>query len=260
MFSIIIIAALLYVGICLLMYLQQERLLFFPTKLDQNFQFNYANVEEVFLPVEGGKYIHGLYFSNNLQPKGVVLYFHGNAGALDSWGKVADDFLPLGDDVLVMDYRTYGKSQGKLSEQNLFDDAQLAYDHLLKKFDAKDIVIYGRSIGTGIATHLAANNVCKALILETPYYNLYDVVKNHFRFIPKKNLLRYHFKNDEYIRKVKSQVYIFHGTADNIIPLESGLKLKPFIGEDNFITIPNANHHNIGQFAVYHQKLKEILE
>jgi len=260
LFSIVILLVVFYLVICLLLFLMQEQFIFFPTKLPQDYVFNYPNATEVFLPIKDNQHIHGLYFSNNEQPKGVVLYFHGNAGALDSWGNVANNFLPLGYDALVMDYRTFGKSQGKLSEQNLYDDAQLAYDYLLKKFKAENIVIYGRSIGTGVASNLASNNMCKTLILETPYYDLYDVVKNHFKAIPKKGLMRYHFKNNEHLAKVKVPVYIFHGTRDDVISIESGLKLKPLMDEDNFIIVPNANHNNIGQFAIYHEKLSEILE
>lgn len=258
--TIVGILLVLYVTVCALMYFKQEWFLFLPDKLPQDFEFSYPNASEVFLPIENGQHIHGLYFSEMEKAKGVVLYFHGNAGALDKWGVVADNFLLLGYDVLIMDYRTYGKSQGKLSEQSLFKDAQLAYDHLRKNFAARDIVIYGRSIGTGVATQLASNNLCKTLLLETPYFNLYDIVKNHFKFIPKKNLLRYNFRNDQYIKKVDSPIYIFHGTADRVVPFESGIKLEPFILEDHFIIIQNANHHNIGEYPIYHQKLKSILQ
>jgi len=249
----------LYLSVCTLMYFKQEWFIFLPDKLPQDFKFNYPNASEVFLPIENNQHIHGLYFSNQKQPKGVILYFHGNAGALDKWGIVAEDFLPLGYDMLIMDYRTYGKSQGELSEQNLFNDAQLAYDYLSKNFAGDNIVIYGRSIGTGIATQLASKNLCQTLLLETPYFNLYDIVKNHFTWVPKKNLLRYNFSNNEHIKNVNSPVYIFHGTVDKVVPIESGIKLKPLIPENHFIIIKNANHHNISQYVEYHQKLKSIL-
>lgn len=159
--TIIGIFLVLYVTVCSLMYFKQELFLFLPDKLPQDFEFSYPNATEVFLPIENNQHIHGLYFTADQKAKGVVLYFHGNAGALDKWGLVADNFAPLGYDVLIMDYRTYGKSQGKLSEQNLFNDAQLAYNYLRKNFGARDIVIYGRSIGTGIATHLASKTYAK---------------------------------------------------------------------------------------------------
>jgi len=257
--TIIGILLLLYISICVLMYFKQEWFLFLPDKLPQDFKFNYPNTHEVFLPIENNQHIHGLHFSNQKQPESVILYFHGNAGALDKWGVVAEDFLPFGYDILIMDYRPYGKSQGDLSEQNLFTDAQLAYDYLRKNFSPNDIVIYGRSIGTGIATHLASKNLCKALVLETPYFNLYDIIKDHFTWIPKKNLMRYQFRNDLHVKKVNSPVYIFHGTADRVVPFKSGIKLKPLIPENNFMVIENANHHNIGQFVEYHQKLESIL-
>ncbi len=259
MITILSILLILYATLCLVMYFKQEWFIFLPDKLPQEFEFSYPNANEVFLPIENNQHIHGLYFSDVEQPKGVILYFHGNAGALDKWGIVAEDFLPHSYDVFIVDYRTYGKSEGSLSEEHLFNDAQLAYDYLSKKFEPKNIVIYGRSIGTGIATHLASKNNCKTLILETPYYNLYDIVKNHFRLIPKKNLLRYNFRNDIHLKNVNSPVYIFHGTADRVVPFNSGVKLKPFINPEHFVIIPNANHHNIGQYPIYHQTLNNIL-
>lgn len=265
--TVIAFAVILYVLICMAVYFKQELFIFLPDKLPKDHQFiNYPNAKEVYFDIEDNKQIHGLYFNTQNTPmgaekaKGVVLYFHGNAGSLEKWGQVAPDFLPLGYDVLVMDYRTYGKSEGKLSEQNLFSDAQLAFNYLKQNFNERDIVIYGRSIGTGIATYLAANNKCKALILETPYYNLMDLAKNYFKWLPKKNLLKYPFRNDLHIKQVNSPAYIFHGTADKIVPLESGLKLEPFLEDGNFTVIQNANHHNISSFEVYHLKLKTILK
>ena len=137
------------------LYFFQEKLLFLPTKLEQDykFQFNYP-FEELFLKTDEEAVINAIHFKVK-KPKGVILYFHGNAGDLSRWGNITEYFVDKDYDVLVMDYRTYGKSTGKLSEDAFYKDAQFCYDYLLKQYSEEDISLYGRSLGTGIASYLA---------------------------------------------------------------------------------------------------------
>jgi len=262
--STIIILAVALIAIYLiavaLLYFKQELFIFRPDQLSDNYQFEYNNATELNFNTPNNGKINGLLFKQiNSSSKGIILYFHGNAGALDRWGYVAQELMPYGYDVLIIDYRGYGKSKGKLSEQNLFSDAQYCYDFLAKDYKSDDIVIYGRSIGTGIATHLAANNKARTLILETPYFNLFDIVKDYFKLIPKKMLLKYTFSNNQYIRKVNYPIFIFHGTNDKVIPIESALKLQPIASNSEITIIEGANHHNISTYQKYHQKMKSIL-
>ena len=104
------------------------------------------------------------------------------------WAWVYQNFVNLNYDVLVLDYRKFGKSTGNWSEENFINDAQYVYNELKKNYKENEIVIYGRSIGTGIATQLAANNQPKALILETPYYNIEDLAKRMLPIFPVKYL------------------------------------------------------------------------
>lgn len=160
---------LIYVMISASLYFLQEKLIFLPTPLEQEYVFKFEHdFEEVFLSAADGAVINALHFKAN-DPKGIVLYFHGNAGNLSRWGEITGFFVDLDYDVFVMDYRTYGKSTGDLSEQVLYDDAQMCYDHVLKHYKASDISIYGRSLGTGMATFLASKNEARQLILETPF-------------------------------------------------------------------------------------------
>ena len=142
----------------------QEKLIFRPITLPQDFVYNFSNpFEELFLKAEDGAVINALHFKKE-NPKGIILYFHGNAGNLARWGKITEFFVEKDYDVLVMDYRTYGKSTGKLSEQALYSDAQMCYNYVLKQYEESEIIVYGRSLGTGMATYLASNNNPKQLI------------------------------------------------------------------------------------------------
>ena len=147
-----------YVFICLMAYVGQRKLLLYPEKLPQNYPFRFDTpFEELFLKVDEEVTLNALYFEHKSHDKqGVVLYLHGNAGSLAGWGDVASDFVGLGYDVLLVDYRGFGKSTGQLySEKDLFADAQFCYNYLTSKYTADEIVIYGRSLGSGPASYLA---------------------------------------------------------------------------------------------------------
>lgn len=245
-----------------MLYFLQEKLIFLPTKLpvDHSYSFD-AKFEELFLDAPDGARLNALQFHAE-NPKGLILYFHGNAGDLSRWGEIVMPLMDLGYDVLVMDYRGYGKSTGKLSEKALYQDAQLFYDHALKTYREKDIVVYGRSLGASIATQLASNTNPKKLILETPFYSLLETARERFPFLPAKQLLKYRMPSFEYIQRVKMPVVIFHGTKDNVISYESGKKLFESIphARKKMYTIENGGHNNLSDFKVYWEGIKMELE
>jgi alpha-beta hydrolase superfamily lysophospholipase len=243
------------------MYFFQEKILFRPTTLAQDYRYSFNHTfEELFLQSEDGAIINALHFKAE-DSKGAVLYFHGNAGDLSRWGTITEYFVKLNYDVLVMDYRTYGKSTGVLNEQALYNDAQLCYDKLKESFTENQITIYGRSLGTAIATKMAATNSPKQLILETPYYSIIDVAKMRFPFMPVTYLMNYELPTHKFINNVQCPIYMFHGTEDYVVPFKSGEKLFKAAPKDRttFVTIKNARHNNLIDFDLYHQQIKVIL-
>jgi len=204
--SVLIIIVVVLLG---LIYVYQEKLIFFPEKVPANTKYTFPQrFKEIYLPTPDGATIHALHFRSS-QPKGVILYFHGNTGSLRSWGYLASDLLLYDYDVLMPDYRSFGKSTGKLSQTALYQDAQLTYNYLKKEYPENKIIIFGRSVGTGVATKLAADNNARLLILETPFYNFADVAKTHYSFLPASLLLRYTFRSDKFLPKVSCPVFIF---------------------------------------------------
>ncbi|EDP72231.1 hydrolase with alpha/beta fold protein [Flavobacteriales bacterium ALC-1] len=250
----------LYVMIGSALYFFQEKLLFLPTTLKQDYQYQFNNnFEELFLKTDKDATINALYFKAK-NPKGVILYFHGNAGDLSRWGTITEYFVEMNYDVLVMDYRTYGKSVGKLSEQALYNDAQFCYNYLLKKYSETEITLYGRSLGTGIASYLASKNKPKQLILETPYYSILDVAEHRFPMFPVKKLLKYNFPTYKYLPKANCLISIIHGTDDSVVPYSSGKKLSDLKLQNlDFITVKGGDHNNLIEFEEYHQTIKTIL-
>lgn len=257
--------ALAYVGVCLFYWLAQERFIFIRFRLPQDFRFKFRAGhpphEERWLRPGPGVVLHALYFKAP-QPKGVVLYFHGNTGSLRRWGRRANRFTQLGYDVLMPDPRGYGKSRGRLSEPALHADAQAWYDELRKDWAQERIVVYGRSLGGGLATPLAARNRPKALVLETPFANLRDVARHYSVLLPYRLLLRYPFRNDRAVEGVQCPVLIMHGRRDSVVPYTSALKLYaavPATVHREMVTFPRGHHSDLPRFPDYQAKLREWL-
>lgn len=251
----------IYVVIGASLYFNQEKLLFLPTTLpdDYSYDFSYP-FEEIFLNTDGGV-INMVHFKTEA-PKGVILYFHGNAGDLSRWGTITEYFVEKQYDVLVMDYRTYGKSKGALNERAFYSDAQYCYDYLKGYYEEGNIIVYGRSLGTGMAVFVASNNSPKQLILETPYYSIVDIAQSRFPIFPVKWLLNYKFESFRYMQNVTCPITIFHGTNDRVIPYSSAEKLFKVSskGKKNFITINGGNHNNLRNYKEYQNKIDDLLK
>ena len=253
-----------FLGFALLMmglYTLQEKMIFLPEKLEPDFQFQFEQpFEELFFTARDGAKLNALHFKAQA-PKGIIVYFHGNAGNLERWGNIVQFFVEKDWDVLVMDYRTYGKSIGELSEDTLFSDTQLFYNYANKHFSENRIIIYGRSLGCAMATYTATKNNPLHLILEAPFYDLHDIARRRVPIIPLKPLLKYHFKNNENIKQVNCPIVIFHGTEDKIVPYDSGERLFKEITSNSkdFITIREGGHNNLIEFNEYRSKMEHIL-
>ena len=244
-----------YMAIASLLYLFQEKFIFLPSQLEQGYTYSFDEpYEEFYLEAKDGAKLNALHFRTSV-PQGVLLYFHGNAGDLSRWGEIVTYFVQKNYDVIIMDYRTYGKSTGNLSEEHLFSDADLFYEYALKHYDEKDITVYGRSLGAAIATQLSSNRNPKKLLLETPFYNLTDGAQNRFPWLPIKLLLKYRFESNRYIKNVSCPVAIFHGTEDSVVPYTSGRKLFDTIENEQktFYQIENGDHNNLIEFSAFHE-------
>lgn len=253
--------AVIYSLIILGLYFFQEKLIFQGASLPQDYQFDIGvPFDEVYLRTTDSAVVHGVLLKC-ANPKGAILYFHGNRGNISRWGNLAAYFSKFNYDVLVVDYRGYGKSYGERTEQTLHADAKLAFEYLKTKYNQDNIIIYGRSLGTGIATRLASTVDPKYLILETPYDDFGEMMFKRMGILPSRNLLRYHFRSIRYIGKVPCPVFIFHGTEDDIVPIEYGKNLANAADRNllRFIVIEGGEHNNLSTFDDYNKKMKQIL-
>lgn len=255
------ILLLVYILICTLVYFFQEKLIFFPNKLPAAYSFNFDQpFEEITVKADKHVDLKGLLFKTE-GSKGVILYLHGNAGSLKTWSKVAPLYTNLCYDVLIVDYRGFGKSGGEIeSQQQLYNDMQLFYNLLLKRYPENKIIVLGYSIGTGPAAWLASENNPRMLILQAPYYNLTDMMQNLYPFLPA-FILKYKFSTNEYLAQCKMPVVLFHGDKDEVIYYGSSVRLSKLLKQgDQFITLPGARHNGMTDNEEYIEHMQEILE
>jgi pimeloyl-ACP methyl ester carboxylesterase len=251
-------------GIVLLsvfVYFFQEKFIFKPEKLKQDFKFNYdIPFEEYFFDIEPGVRINGLHFFRE-NPKGLILYFHGNTRSIKGWARYAKDFYRFDYDVVLLDYRGFGKSTGKRSEKEMLNDMQFIYEKLRDKYHEDHLIVYGRSMGSGFATKLAADNNPRFLILDAPYYSFLKVVERFLPILPVRIVLRFHLRTDKWIKQVNCHTYIIHGTKDFLIPILHSEKLQKLNPRKiTLIRIEGGYHNNLPSFDMYHNFIRDILK
>lgn len=251
----------LYLLVLLVVWMGQERFIFQPTRLPQNFTFSFrAEVRECAIATADGQTLSGLYFSTPKPTQGAVLYFHGNRGDLSRWGDMHAPFTQRGYDVLIIDYRGYGKSTGTPSEKGLYQDAEAALEWLLQHHAQEDILFYGRSLGSGVAAYLATQHSPKALLLETPYDAMPSVIQHQVLLPLPGRIFRHNFPTHHYLKRVECPVYVFAGSQDQLIPLQLSRRLQPLLRNPaHFILIEGAGHRNISDFKVYEFQLDRLL-
>jgi len=258
--NIFIILIGFYVLLCLSLYVFQEKIIFFPEKLPADYMFQFEeDFEEFKIRTDDNKLINALLFKAD-STKGLIFYLHGNAGSLKSWGYSAPTYTAFGYDVIMLDYRGYGKSEGSIRSQvQLFADNQLVYDHIKKRYGEENITIFGYSIGSGLAARLASENHPSQLILQAPYYNMEDMLYTHYPIFPS-FLLRYTIETNTYLKDTNMPITIFHGKKDNIIPIKSSIKLKnDFTNKIQLYSFEGLGHNGFLNSEQYNKALKSVL-
>lgn len=250
----------LYAVLCVLFYFGQDLFFFRPERLPNWFTYQYPfPFSEVNFDMEDGGVVNALHFKvpNRL---GVVFYIKGNSRSIKGWGKFAKDFVGKGFDFFIMDYRGFGKSKGRRTENILYGDLQQVYKWLATQYEEEQIVLYGRSLGSGLATRIASWNTPRMLILDCPYYSfLYHIGRYGF-FLPIRWLLRYHIRTDRFMVKVSVPVFILHGRKDRLIPYRQSEMLRADApAKIQLYPIEGAGHNNLPAFPQYHDLLYDIL-
>lgn len=256
------VVIILYCGVGIALYYLQEKLMFHPESLPYNYAFKFEiPFKEVNIAMNANDNLNLVqFFPSAMQTRGVVLYFHGNRGNINRYAKYAANFTRNGYEVWMPDYPGYGKTTGKLSEENLYKQANEVYKLANSKYKEDSIIVYGKSLGSGIAAWVASKKKCKRLILETPYYSMADLLGYYAPIYPTNSMTHFKLPTFQYLQEILEPVTIFHGTDDGVVPYSSGKKLTKFFKPgDEFITIKNGSHNNLNDFPLFHQKLDSLL-
>jgi uncharacterized protein len=243
----------------IIIFLIQDLILFHPKQLAATYKFSF---DQPFIEhnIEGanGRNLNILQFTVAAK-KGTILFFHGNMQHVEHYKKYIPFFTNLGYEVWMPDYPGFGKSTGKRTEEAITKDAQIVYDLATKQTLPDSIIIYGKSIGTGVAAQLASVKSCRRLILETPYYSIAALAKHYFPIYPVALLSNYHFPTNQYLKKIIAPVTILHGTADEVIPFGQSKKLKEEHPAVQLIEIDKGKHNNLLSFPQFKKSIDSLL-
>lgn len=246
------------------MYYLQDKLLFHPVALAAETAYHFPErFTETDIDIDKETKINLVQFLpvNDTAAKGVVLYFHGNKENINHYHQYATTFTRNQYEVWMPDYPGYGKSTGNFSEQALYDLALQVYKKARAKYRPDQIILFGKSMGTGIAAQLASIRDCKELILETPYYSFTSLVRLAAWMYPVSVLSHYKIPTHEYLTKVTAPVTIFHGTRDWTIPYFHATRLRAVLKpSDQFVTIEGGGHNNLFTYPEVQRKLDSLLQ
>jgi alpha-beta hydrolase superfamily lysophospholipase len=253
------ILVVLFVAIQVGIYFFQEKLIFYPEKLPAEFVFK-SEMPFSEMSIPSGDAMLSVLRYRVKDPKGMIVYYHGNAGSLRTWTEVGDRLARLGYDVLIFDYRGFGKSVGRYqSEDDLLEDGRTILGLARKEYPDSKIVIFGRSLGTGIATRMASEFRPKLLILESPFLSALSRGQQSFPFVLP-FLMKYPLRSDLYASKVTCPVFIAHGTEDEIIPYASGEALThKFNPAPSFLTVKGGHHNDLWDYPDYRAFIEKAL-
>jgi pimeloyl-ACP methyl ester carboxylesterase len=251
------IAATALVGLLGLVYLHQEKLLFFPQRLAQDFTLPIPDLEQVAIHVEGATLV--AIHLKLPQPKGVIFFLHGNAGNVADWIGDPQLYRAANLDLFMVDYRGYGKSSGRIeSEAQLHSDVAVAWDHIAERYKDLRKVVYGRSLGSALAARLAARIQPDLTILVSPYWSIAELARLHYPLLPS-FLLRYPLLTFQDVGHIQGRLLLIHGDRDQLIPFEHSVRLCTLAQHAELVRITGAAHADLQDFSQYLQAITNAL-
>jgi fermentation-respiration switch protein FrsA (DUF1100 family) len=250
--SLLTIATSIYVLLALALYLLQGKMVFLSNMPGRALTASPGDIgleyEDVFLTTSDNERLHGWYVPA-ANARGVLLFFHGNAGNISHRLDSIAIFNQLGLDTLIIDYRGYGQSTGRITEQGTYLDAQAAWNYLVDErgIPAEQIIIFGRSLGGAIAAWLGTQEKPAGLIIESSFTSIVDLAQRLYPILPVRQFTRMHYPVAEYASRLHSPVLVIHSRHDEIIPFEMGQSIYAAVTQPkSFIEL--RGDHNSGFF------------
>ncbi len=234
----------IYTSVLILLFIFQRSLMYHPLENNYFGDKLEVDIEKVKITTSDNINLLGWFHKKDLKKFKTIVYFHGNAGRLENRIHKLNHFKDLDVNFLIIAWRGFNGNDGKPSEEGLYIDGSSAIDWL-KNLGLKesDIILYGESLGTGVATHIAQNNGYAGLVLETPFTSMVEAAKNFYPYIPVGLLLRDKYKNDKKIVNINIPILVMHGEADQIVPFWMGKKIYEIANEPKYSHFTKYDDH-----------------
>jgi fermentation-respiration switch protein FrsA (DUF1100 family) len=239
-----------YIGVGALLYGAQRRLMYFPdTERIGPAAAGLPQAEELVLDTADGEKV----IAWHVPPQGdrpVVLYLHGNGGALSHRAERFRALANSGIGLVAVDYRGYGGATGRPTKNRIVRDAETAYAFAASHYPAARLAVWGESLGTGVAVALAAERPVGHVVLEAPFTSAVDIAARHYPFVPVRWLMQDQFRSDDRIGLVAAPLLVLHGARDTVVPIEFGERLFALAREPKrFVRFPEGEHENLDRFG-----------
>ena len=233
-----------YLAVLIFLYFNQRNLMYHPNENNYSDDQLLVNIDKVKILTEDNIKLLGWFHEKDLKNYKTILYFHGNAGSLENRIHKLNHFGNMDVNFLIIAWRGFSGNEGSPSEVGLYQDGESALKWLYNRgVLEKDIVIYGESLGTGVATHLSQNRNFAGVILETPFTSMVDAAKKFYPYIPVDILLKDKFDNKKKIKNINSPMLIMHGEADQIVPFSMGKKIFEIANKPKFSYFTKYDDH-----------------
>tara|TARA_X000001036_G_scaffold50358_1_gene40142 strand:- start:850 stop:1650 length:801 start_codon:yes stop_codon:yes gene_type:complete len=250
-----------YLVIIIFIYFYQRNLLYHPSEnnyLNDKIVFEH---EEIFINTDDDISLKSWFIKKDLSKFKTILFFHGNAGSLFNRVHKLNELNKIDVNILLISWRSFSGNKGKPSENNLYHDANKVVEWLNDQgVNNSDIVLYGESLGTGVATELASKNSFGGVILESPFTSIADAAKIYYPYLPVNLLLKDRYDSKNKIKKINSPILIMHGKQDNIVPQKMGLELFENANNPKFSYFPDNDDHMMEYNEELLSKIKNFFD
>ncbi len=255
----VLLAGLAWAAVLAALWTWQENLLFRPVPISPQIRLSTdADVHERLMEVAGARL--SVLELRLPDPKGVVFYLHGNAGNLQTWFVDPEFYRRNNFDLVMMDYRGFGKSSGRIdSEAQLHGDVQAVWDSVAPRYRGRSVVVFGRSLGTGLAAQLATRIQPELTVLVSPYASMQALAGLHYPWVPQA-VLRYPLRTDVAVPRLQRPLLLIHGERDSLIPLSHSETLAGLSRQARLARIADAGHNDLQRFDSYKQALTSALQ
>tara|TARA_Y100000996_G_scaffold112405_1_gene83221 strand:- start:306 stop:1124 length:819 start_codon:yes stop_codon:yes gene_type:complete len=235
---------LIYFVLLIFLYFYQRNLMYHPSENNYFDDKLSVQIKKVNIKTEDNIELLGWYHEKNLEKYKTLVFFHGNAGSLENRIHKINHFEEMNINFLIIAWRGFSGNKGKPTEKGLYEDGRSAINWLYNKgVKEENIIVYGESLGTGVATHLSQNKNFAGIILETPFTSMIDAAKKFYPYIPVGLLLKDKFDNKSKIKNIGVPLLIMHGEADQIVPFEMGKEMYKIANEPKFSYFTKHDNH-----------------